>query len=236
MEELLQIFRTCRTWRRGRTREDHLVSAKIHLVNHLRDVLVRAATEDAHHAVVRNMRANATHQRIHCRWVVGAVTENARTVRNHFHAPRDLGGRKSGRQLVLRQLKSEVLQHINRSKRKSAVAGLMLALQRHRHMLKTTVLGVHAHARVRSKVRGNAESAGELNILVDNPKFSANRLCHFAHHRINFGILFEEQRRDTLLKDARLLASNQRLGSAQQFGVIKINRSHNADQRRDDVG
>ena len=236
MEELLQFFRACCTWRRGRSREDHLVGAKIHLVNHLCNVLVRAATEDADHAVVRNMRANATHQRIHCRWVVGSVTENARTVRDHFHAPRNLGGRQSGRQLVLRQLKAKVLQHINSSKRKSAVAGLMLALQRHRHMLKATVLGVHAHSRVWPKVRGNAEAARELNVLVDNPKFSANSLCHFAHHGINFRVLLEEQCWNTLLEDARLLASNQRLGSAQQFGVIKINRSHNADERRDDVG
>ena len=143
-------------------------------------------------------------------------------MRNNFHSPWNLGGSKTCSQFVLRQLKSKVLQDINRRQRKTTVARLMLALQRDRNMLKTTVLGVHANTSVRSKIWSDTEATGELNVLVDNSKFRANRLRHFTHDRVNLRILLEEQRRHALLEDARLLARNECLGTTQQLGVIQV--------------
>ena len=235
LEELLQVLRARRARRGGGAREDHLVGAEVDLVDHLADVLVRAAAEDADHAVVRHVRAHAAHQRVHGSGVVRAVAEDPRAMRNHLHPAGHLGGGQAGGELVLGQLEAEALQDVGGGERKAAVDGLVLARHRHRYVFEAAGLGVEADARVRPEVRGHAEAAGELDVLVHDAQVGAHLGGHLAHHGIHLGVLLEEQRGHALLEDPGLLAGDLPLRGAEQLGVVEVDGGDDAHERRDHV-
>ena len=86
-----------------------ITTAERDAIEHAGNVLVLAAAEDAHHAVVWHVRADAAHESRDRSGIVRAIDQNARAIPHQFHAAGKFGLRQSIVHLRFRKVEAVLL-------------------------------------------------------------------------------------------------------------------------------